>query len=342
MVAYLSIAVFELVLYLIFKQAKTENQKKWLFILGCIGLWLFVGLRSNNTGGDTIGYVRNFQSITYVRWDNIYNAFTKDQGFYYFVKLIRSFTNSNVVFLLVTAFASLIGVFDLCWRNSKRPLLALYFYVTIGNLFFIMTGMRQAIAMSICMLSVRFIQKRKILPFVLLVILAAQFHHSAYIFIVMYFLGTRRVDALNMLITIGVTVLAYFSYENLLGVVAEVLNYEAYGVLNANNGGIYFAILIVVLVLAFVTKTRWMTELKERVIMNTSVMCVVIWIFRLISRTAERPSMYWLNAIPIVFTESIDSIEKREDRLFIELGAIVLTLLFFIYRARGQYYALGI
>lgn len=339
MVAYLSIAVFELVLYLIFKQAKTENQKKWLFILGCIGLWLFVGLRSNNTGPDTIGYVRNFQSIANIKWDNIYNAFTKDQGFYYFVKLIRTFTNSNVVFLLVTALASLIGVFDLCWRNSKRPLLALYFYVTIGNLGFVLTGMRQAIAMSICMLSIRFIQKRKILPYVLLVILAAQFHHSAYIFIVMYFLGIRRVDALNMLLTVGVTVLAYFSYEHLLSFANEILDYN-YDVEQTDNGGIFFVILLIILVLALVTKSKWMTDLKQKVIMNTSIMCVVIWVFRLIGRTAERPSMYWLNAIPIVFTESIDSIEKREDRLFIELGAILLTLLFFIYRARGQYYAL--
>ena len=342
MLFYLGIAAFELIIYLIYNQAQNDKQRKLLFILGCVGLWLFVGLRSNYTGADTIGYVRNFQNIVNIKWDGISEAYTKDYGFYYFVKLIRSVTDSVIAFKLITAFVSLIGVFVLCWNNTKRPVLALYFYVTIGNLFFVMTGMRQAIAMSLCMLAINYVQKRKIIPFVLLVLLAAQFHHSAYIFLPMYFLGTRRVDTLNMLVTIGVTAAAYFSYEKLLGVVAETLNYEAYGVLNAGNGGIFFVILLVVLVLALLTKANWMKEIKERVIMNTGVMCVVIWVFRLISRTAERPSMYWLNAIPVVLSESIDSIEDRQDRLLVELGSIALTFAFFAYRSLGQYYALGI
>lgn len=341
MIAYLIIAVFELLLYLIYNQAQNDKQRKWLFILGALGLWLFVGLRSNYTGVDTIGYVKNFQRIVNIKWEGIIDAYNRDHGFYYFVKLIRSFTNSDVVFLLATSLASLIGIFDLCWRNTKRPILALYFYITIGNLFFIMTGIRQAIAMSICMLSVRFIQKRKVIPFVLLILLAAQFHHSAYIFIVMYFLGIRRVDALNMLLTIGVTVVAYFSYEHLLGFANEILDYN-YEVEETDNGFIFFAILLIIIGFGLITKSKWMKELKERVVMNNGVMCAVIWVFRLIGRTAERPSMYWLNVVPVIFSESIDSIEKDEDRLLIELGSIILTLLFFVYRAKGQYYALGI
>jgi len=342
MLYYLGIAAFELIVYLIYNQAQNDKQRKWLFILGALGLWLFVGLRSNYTGVDTIGYVESFQKIVNIKWEGIKDAYNRDHGFHYFVKFIRSMTDSVVVFKLVTAFLSLVGVFDLCYHNTKRPVLALYFYVTIGNLFFVMTGMRQAIAMSFCMLAVRYIQKRKIIPFVLLVLIAVQFHHSAYIFLVMYFLGTRRVDALNMLVTIFITIAAYFSYEKLLGVVTEVLNYEAYGVLNANNGGIFFVILVIVLVLALITKSNWMKDVKERVVMNTGVLCVVIWVFRLISRTAERPSMYFLNAIPVVLSESIDSMENKQDRMLLELGAIALTFACFAYRAMGQYYALGI
>ncbi len=340
MLYYLGIAAFELLIYLLYNQVQNKGQKKWLFILGCIGLWLFVGLRSNYTGADTIGYVRSFQNIVNIRWSGIATAYAKDHGYYYFVKLIRSFTSSTTVFKLVTAFASLIGVFDLCYRNTKRPVLALYFYITIGNLLFILTGLRQAIAMSICMLSIRFIQKRKLIPFVLLVLIAAQFHHSAYIFLVMYILGTRMVDAQNMLLTIAVTAIGYFSYEHLLGFANEVLDYN-YTVERTDNGGIYFVILLIIIVVALITKQGWMKDIKERVIMNTGIMAVVIWVFRLVGRTAERPSMYWLNAVPVVFSESIDSIESRQDRLLVELGAIALTFLFFAYRVKGLYYGFG-
>ena len=341
MLYYLGIAAFELIVYLIYNQAQNDKQRKWLFILGCLGLWLFVGLRSDNTGVDTIGYVKSFHTIANIRWDGVVEAYNRDHGFYYFVKLLREITDSSLVFKLVTAFASLIGVFDLCWNNTKRPVLALYFYVTIGNLGFVLTGLRQAIAMSVCMLSIRFIQKRKFIPFLLLVLFAAQFHHSAYIFLVMYFLGTRRVDVLNMLITIGVTIVAYFSYERLLDIANEVLDYN-YEVEELSNGGIFFAILIIILVLALITKSNWMKDIKERVVMNTGILAIVIWVFRLISRTAERPSMYFLNAIPVVLSESIDSMENKQDKMLVELGAIALTFAFYAYRSLGLYYALGI
>lgn len=340
MLYYLGIAAFELIVYLIYNQAQNDKQRKWLFILGALGLWLFVGLRSNYTGPDTIGYVESFQKIVNIKWESIATAYTKDLGFYYFTKLLRSITDSAVVFKLVTAFLSLIGVFYLCWNNTKRPVLALYFYVTIGNLGFVLTGIRQAIAMSFCMLAVRYIQKRRIIPFVLLVLIAAQFHHSAYIFLVMYFLGTRRVDAFNMLITVGVTIAAYFSYERLLDIANEVLDYD-YEVEELSNGGIFIVILLIILVLALITKSNWMKDVKERVIMNVGVLAGVIWVFRLIGRTAERPSMYFLNAIPVVLSESIDSLENKQDRLLVELGAIALTFAFFAYRSLGQYYAFG-
>lgn len=340
MLYYLGIAAFELIVYLIYNQAQNDKQRKWLFILGALGLWLFVGLRSNYTGVDTIGYVEGFQRIVNIKWEGIIDAYNRDHGFHYFVKFIRSMTDSVVVFKLVTAFLSLIGVFDLCYHNTKRPVLALYFYVTVGNLFFILTGMRQAIAMSFCMLAVRYIQKRKIIPFVLLVLIAAQFHHSAYIFLVMYFLGTRRVDALNMLVTIFITIAAYFSYESLLDIANEVLDYN-YEVEELSNGGIFFVILLIILVLALITKSNWMKDIKERVVMNTGVLAGVIWVFRLIGRTAERPSMYFLNAIPVILSESIDSMENKQDRMLVELGAIALTFAFFAYRSLGQYYAFG-
>ncbi len=338
MLYYLGIAAFELIVYFIYNQAQNEKRRKWLFVLGCLGLWLFVGLRSDYTGPDTIVYINHFQNIVNISWDGITHAYSKDIGFYLFLKFIRSITGSTVIFKLVTAFASLIGIFILCWKNTKRPVLALYFYITIGNLFFVLTGIRQAIAMSICMLSIHFIQKRKIIPFVLLVLLAAQFHHSAYIFLPMYFLGTRRVDALNMVVTIGVTAATYFGYESLLTIAEDVLDYN-YGVQELNNGGIFFIILLIILILVLATKDSWIKGAKERVVANTGILCGVIWTFRLIGRTAERPSMYFLNAIPVAFSEAIDSIENETTRVLIELGAIVFTFAFFAYRSLGMTYA---
>lgn len=339
MLVYLGIAVFELILLLFYHQSKTSRAKLWIYIFGCVGLVLVVGLRSYHTGADTIGYVKSFLEIKNIDWDDIVDEFRTDYGFYYFTKFIRMFvTDSPTVYLLITSFLSLIGIFDLIWNNSKSPVLSLYFYITIGNFWFVFTGIRQAIAMSICMLAVRFVQNRKIIPFVALIWLAAQMHHSAYIFVVMYFLGTRKVDIINMLINIAVTVIAFFSYENLLAVANEWLDYD-YGVEATGNGLIFFAILLIVLALGIITQSDWVKDKKSTVILNSGVITGILWVFRLISRTAERPSMYWLNTVPVVLSESIESIDDKRGRMYIRLAVIGFTLLFFMYRARGTYYA---
>ena len=68
-------------------------------------------------------------------------------------------------------------------------------------------------------------------------------------------------------------------------------------------------------------------------------MCGIIWVFRLIGRTAERPSMYWLNTIPVVFTESIDALTHPQTRSLVRMAVITLTFAFFAYRTIGLTYA---
>lgn len=338
MIVFLGLAVFELIVFLFYHQAKTQKQKMWYYIIGCLGVLLVVGLRSDHTGNDTIVYIEHFSNIGYIDWSDITTEYEDEYGFYYFIKFISIFTDSPVVFLLITAFASLIGIFDLIWRNSKSPVLSLYFYITLGNFFFILTGIRQAIAMSICMIAVRFIQERKLGWFVLLVCLAAQFHHSAYIFLVMYFLGTRKVNIISMFTNIVVTVIAYFSYENLLNIANDILDYD-YGVEETGNGFIFFAILLIVIAFALLTKSYWAKEKKGQVILNSGIICGIIWVFRLIGRTAERPSMYWLNTVPVMLSESIESIDDRQTRMYIKLAVIGFTFLFFAYRTLDMSYA---
>ena len=338
MIVFLGLAIYELFLLFLYNVAKTQNQKKWIYIFACLGMLLVVGLRSIRTGNDTIGYVDSFLGMRYLDWSDIQDEFNRDHGYHYFVKFISLFTNSPVIFLLITAFASTIGIFDLIWRNSRSPVLSLYFYITLGNFFFLLTGIRQAIAMSICMLAVRFIQERKLGWFVLFICIAAQMHHSAYIFVVMYFLGTRKVNIVSMFTSIVVTVVAYFSYENLLGIVNDVLDYD-YGVEETGNGGIFFVILLIINALALMSKAAWVREKRGLVILNSSIICNILWVFRLIGRTAERPSMYWLNVVPVALSESIESVYDREMRTYITVGSIVVSLAFFAYRSIGIPYA---
>ena len=342
--AYLAVAAFTLLLHMVYKRTSSSSTRNIIWIFSCAVVLLLVGLRSYYTGNDTIQYVRLFTELKYYSYATIATLEYRDLGFYYLVKTIGLFTSSPTVFLLVTAFLSLIGVFVTARKYSDYPVLVLFFYITIGNYMFAFTGIRQAIAMSLCLLSLRFVEKRKLIPFLIFVLLGAAMHHSAVMFLPTYFLARRAVNTYNLLLAVIVTVTVYFFYDRLLEIANALLNYD-YDIEETDNGLIFYAILLVILGFAFLYRQFWIKDERQQIAMNMGIICAVIWTFRLIGRTAERPSMYWLNMIPVVLTNSLLGYQK-ESRLhngqLVIFIAVLLAFLLFYKRVWGMPYALFI
>ena len=338
--AYLAIAIIVFVMHIAYRSTDSKNYRKYIWIFTCAIVFLFVGLRSYYTGNDTKGYVDNFLFYRNYAYADIKLFVDKDLGYYFLVKTIGLFTASPTVFLLSTSFVSLIGVFATAYRYSDYPILVLFFYITLGNFLFVFSGIRQAIAMSICLLSLPYIEKRKPVLLTLVVLLAASIHHSATIFLPNFFLARRRINYSNLTLTIVVTVVAYFFYDRLLEAANDILGYR-YGVEELDNGLVMYFVLVIILVFAYLNRDRWITNDKQLIAMNMAIICAVIWTFRLIGRTAERPSLYWLNMIPVVLTNSLESFERRKGKKKVIIFAIItvlLSLALFIKRVSGVYY----
>ena len=334
---YVIVAGLIFILHLIYESTKSEKIRAWLWYISCFMILFLTAMRSYNTGSDTIQYVNLFESMHNTDWTDVLNNEHRDPGFVIFTKLVSMITTHPTVFLAITTIMSYAGVFDLIKRNSERPVLALYFTVTLGNFMFNFTGMRQAIAMSFCMFAVRFMQEKKPIRFLALVLVAAVFHHSAYIFLPMYIIAHRKVNIPSLIVSVGVTFAAMLSYERLLGAANDILGYD-YGVEYTGNGFIFFMIILFVVGLAFLNKERWVTDEKQIVIMNMGIMCAVLWTFRLLGRTAERPSMYWLNVLPIVLTNATYTLKREEEKKFVMFASAALAFLLFYTRSGAMYY----
>lgn len=73
------------------------------------------------------------------------------------------------------------------YYESSNPVVALLLFVITGNFFLSLNIISQYIAISICIFSCVFIEKRNLPIFIVLILLASLFHISATIFIIMYF-----------------------------------------------------------------------------------------------------------------------------------------------------------
>ena len=115
----------------------------------------------------------------------------KEYGYFLWEVMIAHITANRYVFIFLTTGL----MYFLYYKAFKEymedyPMACLLFLALF--VFFTMTYLRQTIACGIAWQAVKYIWKRKPIPFFALVLVAASFHNSALIFVPMYFVPIRK------------------------------------------------------------------------------------------------------------------------------------------------------
>ncbi len=337
MLVYISLALIMLVLDTVYLRVADRFRNR-IWVVACFAMWFVLAFRGERIGNDTIIYLDHFDNLIDLPWNDIVREFDRDQGFYYFVKLTTLISHNHVWFVALTSFLSCIGVWVYIKQNAERPVLALFFYITLANFAFIITGIRQGMAMSFCLLALSFVKDKKLIKFAVLIFLAYLCHKSAILFAIMYFIGRRKVNIINMIINVIAIAVMYFGYERWLALANDLLGYD-YEVEELSNGGMFFVVLLAVMVLAFISHKVWLKGDKNTISMNMGVITTGMWTIRLFSRTIERPAMYWLNSIPVILTNSIEAFKGTDYYFVVQVAPIGMAFLLFLYRSLGVNYA---
>ena len=105
------------------------------------------------------------KAINSMSWADYYNESGVEKGFQIFVfGLSRVFSESQWIIVI----SSLIYTVSICrfiYKNSEDVVLSCVMYVARGMMTFQMQGMRQAIAMSICLFAYEFASQKKLIKF---------------------------------------------------------------------------------------------------------------------------------------------------------------------------------
>lgn len=178
-------------------------------ILGAI--LVFIAAFRDRIGFDWYSYMFYHSLIT-----------TNDLGM---IDLVRH-TNMEPGFILlnmITPFAlfvfaiAVISVTTKLWsinKYSEAKYISLLMYFSGIFFFFDMSGIRQGLAISVLLISLKFVLDKKLIYFLICVAVASSFHLSAVFFIPLYFLNAREVSRKVMyIVTAGAFV---FSFINLI------------------------------------------------------------------------------------------------------------------------------
>ncbi|MDR0618465.1 MAG: EpsG family protein [Bacteroidales bacterium] len=193
---------------------KDNRRQEWLLIAVTMFAVLFIGLRYY-TGADWNIYIAHF-----IQSASIGNSAGFEKGYYFLNKFILLNTDNYYLLQLLASCFILISSMRFFKNNGKYPVLiySIFILVFLGAL---MAQIRQTIALGFIFISVRYIFERKFLLFLLMVVIACQFHISAIIALPLYFFN-RNCGKILPIILIIVSQVSYL-YPHFLVSFVEII-----------------------------------------------------------------------------------------------------------------------
>lgn len=180
---YILIGTIIIILTYIEALGRSRKFSYYALIGICIVMALFAGLR-DNVGTDWAAYFDFYKNTT--------NRVEIGYG-----TLNNLFSNLSIpynVFLLFINAVSMTLMYFFLRKNSIFMVIGSLLFFSNLFLYLNLSGIRQAIALSITCFSITYALKKQFLKFALLVLVASSFHLTAIIFLIAYFLPRYKIN----------------------------------------------------------------------------------------------------------------------------------------------------
>lgn len=237
-----------------------KGEKKFC-ILASLQWILISGLRGLSVGADTKSYYDNFKRIKTYSWNYvldfaqnriIVDSDAKAPGYTLLVKLFQVFSDNYQVFLIFVAILFFSWMGYSIYKNSENPVLSYILFSCLFYSFFAITGIRQTIATSfVVFLGIELIKKRKLIAFIICILLMYPIHSSAICFLPFYWIANIKITGKRIGIYWTLVAMTYIFRERFMAALQFLVGYENY--VQTEGAGIGTFIYLLMLIAAVVT-----------------------------------------------------------------------------------------
>lgn len=236
--------------------------------------------------------------------------------YYYLNKIIAVLGGDYRWLFAISSTLFLIFIFLELFRDSPSPKLSAYFLVSMSYYFIFMNGMRQMIGCAILLYSLRFVENRKLLPFLICVIAACGFHMTCLPFIIVYFIGTIDFKPRHVIAT---TIILFAVSQFLGGLLTRILYFTPYARYigsvhdSSQQGFIVLAINVLLVVLGSLFYDK--EDNRFKIYFNLQVLAMWVAVLTgevvLISRLRWMFGLPSIILLPIIFEKIPDARTKK-------------------------------
>ena len=321
----------------------TENKTKKNIYLTICGLCIVfvMGLRSRFSGTtDTKIYCDIFDRmrmhypnlIDYLEETRLENGLLfSEVSFYIYVWILAKIFSEAQWLLIISAVIMVICTLRFISKHSEDMTLSIVMFLCLGLFTFNMSGLRQCLAMSICLIAYDFMREKKFLPFALTILFAMTFHKSAIIFGLSYLIVYVKPKWNH--ITIFLLALALFiAFADDISFLYDSLTGEDYsGGGSFDSGGyITVAIYLIIIIVSLLFNKKWNVDILLPIFLT--VIGVSLFVIRYSSvQIYERISYYFYYFTILILPYIISKFESK-SRVVINAVVSILSMVLFLYR----------
>lgn len=291
----------------------TVTNKKILYWITTMCMCLFIGLRYK-VGTDYDTYNSIFKNAKYKSFEN----YDGDLGFLILSKAISVFTeNARVHFLLVSSLIVVIMMIFI-YKNSSLKYMSVFLYITMCGYLSSFNIMRQWIAISICVYSIKYIQKNNKLKYYICVGIAAMFHITAIIFIPIKLLMDLEWNRKTYLIIGGIGILVCLNLNFFIMMAGKATRFSNY--INGyytNVGANVMFLLVFGSMMAFCYLNRGLLENgMNNIFLKISFINIIFLLFGTQGLIFNRLAGYFNIGFIICIPEILNTMNKKEKRVW--------------------------
>lgn len=294
-------------------------------------LTALVMLRHESVGTDTETYVLFFERFCRMGWSQLGKS-GLEIGFAYFNKIISLISKEPQFFLAMAAVTVSAMIYPTYKRLCTDSALTIVLFCLMSTFVMMFSGVRQMLAVSIGFAAYEFTRKKRLIPFILAVLVALTFHTSAFMLAFMYPLYHARITKKWLFVVIPVLAVVFVFNKQLFSVLTAILErFTDYGGDVSSTGAYTMLILFVIFTaFAFLVPDESKLDAETVGLRNFLLFSVVIQMFAPLQTLAMRMNYYYIIFIPLLLPKIIACRSRRWSQVAL-VGRRIMVVFFLVY-----------
>lgn len=328
-IALLLVPVFVQHIYIKGVDYQKKNNVLMFFFFAV--LTVLVMFRHENVGTDTRNYIYFFNNYANMSWDEV-GKDSIEYGFSYFNKIVSLVSKDPHFFLAITAVAVSAMMYPTYKRLCIDSSLTIVLFCTMSTFVMMFSGIRQMLAIGIGFIAYEFTRNKKLLLFIISVLIALLFHTSAFMLAFMYPLYHAKITKKWLYVVVPGFILAFvFNKQIFSALVLFLSRYTKYDGSVTQTGAYTMLLLFVIFtIFVFLVPDESIIDKETIGMRNFLLFALVIQMFAPLHNLAMRMNYYYIIFIPLLLPKIIKAKSERWKQVAVS-GRYIMVVFFLVY-----------